>query len=310
MSVVATAPGKVNLLFRVGSTRDDGYHEVLSIYQAVSIREQVRVRSSSSARLLVSGSIIREQLDRVPRDGSNLVVRAAQVLADAYPAPERDAQGLEFEILKEIPLLGGMAGGSADAAAALVAVAKLWEIDVPRAELQLLAARLGSDVPFSLLGGTALGQGRGEKLTELESSPLHFVLVFSTDGLSTPEVFRTLDARRATWDAAQLNSRTTFTANELAEISDSLRSGNPERLAGLLENDLEAPACELLPQLAETLTLARSLGALHAQVSGSGPSIFLLAESEAHASSLCAAMRQRNHRALTAVGNAPGAQLG
>jgi 4-diphosphocytidyl-2-C-methyl-D-erythritol kinase len=215
VSVVATAPGKINLLFRVGGTRDDGYHEVLSIYQAVSIREQVRVRNSSSARLLVSGSIIREQLDRVPRDGSNLVVRAAQVLADAYPAPERDAQGLEFEIVKEIPLLGGMAGGSADAAAALVAVAKLWEIDVPRSELQLLATRLGSDVPFSLLGGSALGQGRGEKLTELESSPLHFVLVFSTDGLSTPEVFRTLDARRATWDAAQLNSRTTYTADEI-----------------------------------------------------------------------------------------------
>jgi 4-diphosphocytidyl-2-C-methyl-D-erythritol kinase len=305
----ASAPGKLNLLFRVGGNRSDGFHEVLSIYQAVNIREEVSVQHSKFAELSVSGSIVREQLDQVPRDASNLVFRAAAALASAFPGEGREPSRLAFEIDKRIPLLGGMAGGSADAAAALIAVAKLWNIDLPGEQLMKIATTLGSDVPFALLGATALGQGRGELLTELESHEFNWVLVFSSDGLSTPEVFRALDKRRSGWTDDQLAARAKLSPDELQQIKSILIKGDAKALADLLENDLEPIACELLPQLSETLRLGTTLGALHSQVSGSGPTVFLLAESAAHAESLCAELTLRGHVAIPAVGNAVGARL-
>lgn len=310
MSSVASAPGKLNLLFRVGETRPDGYHEVFSVYQAVSIREHVQVERSARSGLVVGGSIFRAQLDMVPRDGSNLVFRAAESLARAFPEPGRDSNQLKFEIEKSIPLLGGMAGGSADAAAALIAVAELWGIQPTPAQLLQLGATLGSDVPFALLGGTALGTGRGEVLSQLPSQTFDWVLVFAAEGLSTPEVFRALDAERRDWKPEQLASRTSQREIELETIKACLSAGDASSLAKLLENDLQPIACQLLPHLSETLKAGLGLGALHAQVSGSGPTVFLLAESASHAESLRAEMCKLGYLAVTATGNAPGARLG
>ena len=310
MRVTASAPGKLNLLFRVGDERDDGFHEVFSVYQAINIREHLTVQQAMELEILVTGSIARQQIDLVPTDRSNLVVKAAEQLAQTFPSQGRAGHRLCFEIEKGIPVLGGMAGGSADAAAALVAVSQLWDINLTEPELLSLGAELGSDVPFSILGGTALGQGRGEKLTKLDSAAYHWVLVFSAGGLSTPKVFQKLDELRAQQSGSGSASRINIAPPELSEIRDSLASGDPNRLARWLENDLEAPAIELLPQLGKTLELARSLGALHAQVSGSGPTVFLLAENEAHASWLVSELTVRQQVAVATTGNAAGAQLG
>jgi 4-diphosphocytidyl-2-C-methyl-D-erythritol kinase len=305
----ASAPGKLNLLFRVGDNREDGYHEVFSVYQAVTLRERVTVQKASQLEISVSGSIAQEQLALVPTDRSNLVVRAATELALFYPSSTRAAEQLRFEIVKAIPVLGGMAGGSADAAAALVALAGLWQLELKEWELEAIGARLGSDVPFAILGGTAIGQGRGEKLTRLESHPYHWVLVFSSKGLSTPRVFQQLDNLRSQRPSDPAADRTSVTAETVRKIRESLTSGDPSKLVSWLENDLQAPALELLPQLRETLQLAQSLGALHAQLSGSGPTIFLLAEGEDHANWLVEALTERQHIAVAAVGNAAGAKL-
>ena len=296
-------------MFRVGNNRDDDYHEVFSIYQAVSIRESVTVGPSAQLQISVSGSITPEQLEMVPRDHTNLVARAAGELALNYPSLSRSAEQISYEIEKRIPVLGGMAGGSADAAAALLALAGLWGLEIAEPELQEIGAKLGSDVPFALLGGTAIGQGRGEQLTRLDSSPYHWVLVFSPEGLSTPKVFRELDRLRGGTSGDWASDRTAITPTELREIQGSLTSADPKRLARWLENDLQTPAIQLLPQLGETLRQAQELGAVHVQLSGSGPTIFLLAEDESHSSWLVEQLTARQHRAVAVIGNAIGARL-
>jgi 4-diphosphocytidyl-2-C-methyl-D-erythritol kinase len=265
-SVTVRVPGKVNLYLSVGDRRDDGYHELTTVFHAVSLLDEVTVRNADMLSLDMAG----EGVDALPVDERNLAWRAAELLAEHVGR----APDVAISIEKSIPVAGGMAGGSADAAAVLVAMNALWELGVPRRDLHALAAQLGSDVPFALHGGTALGTGRGEELaTVLARSTFHWVLAFADGGLSTPAVFSELDRLRETAGAGR---------DEPPRLDDpepvlaALASGNPVELAPLLGNDLQPAALSLDPGLRRTLRAGADAGALAGIVSGSGPTCAFL----------------------------------
>ncbi|BBY14416.1 hypothetical protein MLIT_00080 [Mycolicibacterium litorale] len=192
-SVTVRVPGKVNLFLGVGDLRDDGYHDLTTVFHAVSLLDEVTVSTADTLSVELAG----EGMESLPTDRRNIAWRAAELMADHVGR----APDVAISIEKSIPVAGGMAGGSADAAAVLVAMNHLWELRVPRRDLHAMAAELGSDVPFALHGGTALGTGRGEELaTVLARSTFHWVLAFARKGLSTPKVFGELDRLRATAD--------------------------------------------------------------------------------------------------------------
>jgi 4-diphosphocytidyl-2-C-methyl-D-erythritol kinase len=272
-SVTVRVPGKVNLYLAVGDRRDDGYHELTTVFHAVSLLDEVTVRNADMLSLEMAG----EGVDALPADERNLAWRAAELMAEHVGR----APDVAISIEKSIPVAGGMAGGSADAAAVLVAMNTLWELGVPRRDLHALAARLGSDVPFALHGGTALGTGRGEELaTVLARSTFHWVLAFAADGLSTPAVFSEIDRLRETAGAGR---------NQPPRLDDpepvlaALASGNPAELAPLLGNDLQPAALSLNPGLRRTLRAGAEAGALAGIVSGSGPTCAFLCTSASSA---------------------------
>ncbi len=267
-SVTAQVPGKVNLYLAVGDLRDDGYHELSTVFHAVSLMDEVTVRAAEALTLKITG----EGADLLPTDERNLAWRAAELLADHVGR----APDVAITIDKSIPVSGGMAGGSADAAGVLVAMNTLWEVGVPRHDLHALAARLGSDVPFALHGGTALGGGRGEELaTVLARQTFHWVLAFADNGLSTPAVFAELDRLRNGDGPARLPAPEPVLA--------ALTADDPHRLASLLGNELQAAAVSLDPALRRTLRAGERAGALAGIVSGSGPTCAFLCTSAASA---------------------------
>lgn len=249
MKVAASAPGKINLFFTVGALQSDGYHEVVSIYHALNLRETVSVETADEFSLSVSGIT-----GGVPTDASNLAARAV-----SYISPE----AVSIHIEKQVPVAGGMGGGSADAAAALVAASTLFNTPF---ELEATVS-LGADVPFAILGGTALGKGKGELLTPLDTKGvLHWVLVPSSTGLSTPEVYRRLDELRPV-----------ASERDPQPMIDALASGDLAAIAANLHNDLQQAALDLRPELQETIDALERAGALKAMVSGSGPTVLALA---------------------------------
>lgn len=276
--VVASSPGKVNVFFAVGAFLKDGFHEVASCYQALSLREKVAVEMSGSFSISFAGPFAAECRELVPADARNLVYKAALELKElgAKLRPEM----MSYIIHKSVPIAGGMAGGSADGAAALVALNGLLEASLED-KLQEAAARLGSDVPFSLRGGTAIGVGRGDKLTPIDSSAvLHWVLTPSSEGLSTPDVYRKLDILRveAGIDVSKLEQ-----PEVPALLVAALISGNAYEVAEYMHNDLEIAALSLRPGLARVIEAGRKAGALKSMVSGSGPTIAHLALNRLHA---------------------------
>lgn len=266
-SVTVRVPGKVNLFLSVGDRRDDGYHELATVFHAVSLVDEVTVRNAD----LLSVQMVGEGAAEVPGDERNLAWRAAQLMADHVG---RSAD-VEIIIEKSIPVAGGMAGGSADAAAVLVGMNALWELGVPRRDLHAMAADLGSDVPFALHGGTALGTGRGENLaTVLARSAFHWVLAFSAGGLSAAAVYSEIDRLRQSGSPPRLENPEPLLA--------ALSSGDPRALAPLLGNDLQPAALSLQPALRRTLEAGTEAGALAGIVSGSGPTCaFLCASADA-----------------------------
>jgi 4-diphosphocytidyl-2-C-methyl-D-erythritol kinase len=304
MSVVATAQGKINLYFQVGSLLEDGYHEVASVYQAVSLAERVAVTSASEWGVSVTGSIAATQLAEVPQGPENLVIRAAFSLARRVGFEE--ASPIRFEIDKRVPVAGGMGGGSADAAAALVAVNELWCLGLDSTELAEIAAELGADVPFALAGGTALGTGTGTELRPVNSAQLHWVLITGTEGLSTPSVYAELDRLRV--EAGEpVTERAEAAVPE--QLLEALASGDLDVISELIHNDLEPAAISLRPELAQKISLAESLGGLRAMVSGSGPTVLCLARSLEHATELAEALSARGERAVAVHSSSRGAQL-
>lgn len=258
------APAKVNLHLGVGDVRPDGFHELVTVFQALSLHDDVTLTPSDALTLHVSGEGVRD----VPTDPTNLAARAVVALAERYG---RDPN-MRIEIAKGIPVAGGMAGGSADAAAALLGAATLWGLDIGRGELDEVAATLGSDVPFSLHGHTALGTGRGERLIPaLARGEFHWTLALAKEGLSTPAVYRELDRLREAGDPPR--------AGDPDALLSAVASGDPHRLAPLLANDLQAAALSLQPGLRRTLRAGMEAGALAGIVSGSGPTCAFLCAS-------------------------------
>jgi 4-diphosphocytidyl-2-C-methyl-D-erythritol kinase len=283
-AVTARAPAKINVHLAVGPLRPDGFHELRTVYLAVSLYDTVTAGPGEGLSLTVAGEGTGTATGGavVPADSRNLVWQAAELLARHAGVPADAA----LAITKAIPAAAGLAGGSADAAAALVALDALWGTRASRADLSGLAAQLGSDVPFSLLGGIALGTGRGEQLSPvLARTPWHWVLGIAGEGLSTPTVYAELDRLRA---AGRVPDGTDLAPAE--PVIAALRSGPPAALAAGLSNDLQAPALALRPALRRALDAASDAGAAAVLVSGSGPTVAALATDEAHAVRLTATL--------------------
>lgn len=294
-SVTVAAPAKVNLQLGVGPVRADGFHTLATVYQAIGLYDEVTVSAADVSALTVVGEGV--DVSGVPTDGSNLALRAALRLASHAGVPGTVA----MSIRKRIPVAGGMAGGSTDAAAALLACDRLWGLSTPRRELLSLAAGLGSDVPFCLVGGTATGTGRGEVVREVrDAGDYSWVVALPGGGLPTPSVFRELDRRHAgDLEEPRLSG----------ELLDALAAGDPKAVAALLSNDLEPAALALRPGLRELLDRGRAAGALAAMVSGSGPTCVFLAAEEDSAAEIAAALGDVGVAALVARGPVPGAHV-
>jgi 4-diphosphocytidyl-2-C-methyl-D-erythritol kinase len=298
--VVARAPAKVNVHLAVGPLRPDGFHELRTVYLAVSLVDTVTVRPGDGLSLAVAGEGAGGE---VPLDRRNLVWRAAELLAASAGVPADAAIALR----KTIPAAAGLAGGSADAAATLVALDALWGTRAARADLTDLAAQLGSDVPFSLQGGVALGSGRGEQLSPvLARTRWHWVLGIAGEGLSTPAVYGELDRLRA---EGRVPDGTEPASAE--PVIAALRGAGVPALAAALHNDLQAPALALRPDLRRALRAATDAGAAGALVSGSGPTVAALVSDEQAAVRLTAALAGAGvFRTVRAVhGPVPGARL-
>jgi 4-diphosphocytidyl-2-C-methyl-D-erythritol kinase len=277
-SVTVSAPAKINLSLGVGPVRRDGFHALATVYQAVGLHDEVTARDADEVSVRVrAGS--RLDLADVPTDETNIAVRAALVLAEHH----RVQRGVELTIDKTIPVAGGMAGGSADGAAALLACDRLWHLDTPAEELAELAAELGSDVPFALVGGTAIGSGRGEVVTPLMTRGEYWWVVAESErGLSTPAVYRRFD---------ELHAGAPVGTPELPdELMAALRGHDVAELGAALSNDLQPAALALRPELSTILELGLLESAHGALVSGSGPSCLFLCEGRSHAVQVAAGL--------------------
>ncbi|WP_405663464.1 4-(cytidine 5'-diphospho)-2-C-methyl-D-erythritol kinase [Streptomyces sp. NBC_01166] len=265
-SVTVRVPAKVNAQLAVGAPRPDGFHDLANVFLAVGLYDEVTVTPADTLRVTCSGP----DAHQVPLDATNLAARAAIALGARHGI----APDVHIHIAKDIPVAGGMAGGSADGAAALLACDALWATGATREELLEICAELGSDVPFSLIGGAALGVGRGEQLTPVEvGGSFHWVFAVADGGLSTPAVYGEFDRLTAGTDVPEPAASPALLA--------ALRKGDTTALAGALGNDLQAAALSLRPSLADTLAAGTSAGALAALVSGSGPTTaFLTADEE------------------------------
>ena len=294
--VTVRVPAKVNLHLSVGPTRGDGYHELVTVFHAISLHDEVTATPARDLSIGISG----EGADGLSPAEDNLAWKAAVLLAQragVQPA-------VRLDLAKGIPVAGGLAGGSADAAATLVACDALWGCGLDRVELLELAAELGSDVAFALTGGTALGTGRGERLTPvLAAGRWHWVLAVAGAGLSTPEVYGELDRLRAGTGPPA--------AGAPDRLINALRVHDPGALGRLLANDLQAPALALRPELRRTLRVGVDLGALGAVVSGSGPTCAFLSRSREGAVRLAAALAGAGvcRTVRVAYGPVPGARV-
>ena len=290
------APAKVNLHLTVGRVRPDGFHDLTTVFHAIGLYDDVELERADALSVEVTG----EAADQVPLDDSNLAVRAVRLLAEHTG----HASDVAVRIRKGIPVAGGCAGGSADAAAALVGCDALWGTALSKDELAALGAKLGSDVPFSLHGGTALGTGRGERLTPvLGQGTYSWVLALSGAGLSTPQVYAQLDRQREAGPVGVVR--------DPADVLAALRRGDAVALGRALGNDLQSAAVALQPSLRLLLETGRDLGALGAVVSGSGPTVALLARDDDHGIALASALS--GHGVCSAVrraeGPVPGARV-
>lgn len=294
--VTVRVPAKVNVQLAVGAARPDGFHDLANVFLAVGLYDEVTVTPADELRVTCSGP----DAAQVPLDATNLAARAAIALAARH--------GIEplvhIHIDKDIPVAGGMAGGSADGAGALLACDALWSTGATREELLGICAELGSDVPFSLVGGAALGVGRGEQLTPVETGgTFHWVFAVADGGLSTPAVYREFD---------RLTTGTAVPEPVASPVLlEALRSGDNKALAAALSNGLQPAALSLRPSLADTLAAGTTAGALAALVSGSGPTTAFLAEDEGSARKIAAALTASAtcRTARVATSPAPGATV-
>ncbi|MSO29164.1 MAG: 4-(cytidine 5'-diphospho)-2-C-methyl-D-erythritol kinase [Candidatus Planktophila sp.] len=298
-SVTVRVPAKINLQLAVGPCEADKFHNLVTVFQAISIYDDVTITKSepgSGITIAITG----DQTHGVPSDATNLAVKAAQLIADEY----NFIIDAHIEVKKSIPVAGGMAGGSADAAAVIVGLSELYDLDISREESLEFGARLGSDVPFMITGGTAIGQGRGDQLTAaLSRGTYHWVLALSSVGLSTPAVYQECDRLRAGLDIAAPQ-----TSDALMQ---SLLAADPKAVGLALQNDLQSAACSLRPALTLVLDVGEEYGALGAIVSGSGPTVAFLVENEEQGLDLAVALTSSGvvGNVARAFGPVPGAKV-
>ena len=268
--VAVQAPAKINLQLSVGPVRTDGFHDLVTVFHAIDLCDTITVRDNENISGAEFGITVTGEGARfVPEDASNLAVKAAALLAQHHGI----TRTATIEIDKRIPVAGGMAGGSADAAGVLIACDRLWELHTPMTVLEQLAAQLGSDIPFSLHGGTAIGTGRGEVLSPvIATGEFHWVIALMDGGLSTPKVYAECDRLRA--ENVQAENQPSVSEPLLM----ALRQGDPELLARSLTNDLQPAAISLMPKLRRVIDTGLELGALAGIVSGSGPTCVFLAK--------------------------------
>ncbi|WP_459611115.1 4-(cytidine 5'-diphospho)-2-C-methyl-D-erythritol kinase [Corynebacterium urogenitale] len=311
VSVTAVAHGKINLHLGVSDLREDGYHDLHTVFQSVSLKEQVRlveVASGEEETMTVAG----HDAHLVPTDRSNLAWRAVEAVQQLVLDAGAEVAPVSVHIDKGVPVAGGMAGGSADAAAALVAAVEFYfhrhpasnRLPAPSQQQQhAIASGLGADVPFCVLGGTALGVGRGDELASvMAGGQFHWALATDKRGLSTPRVFAQLDKQR---EQSAQGMRPDVRAGDTAELMRALISGDPEQLAPTLINDLQAPAISLMPSLRATLLAAKKAGALAAIVSGSGPTVAMLCRDAEHAVDVATAVSVEGKASATTTCSSP-----
>ncbi|XVU24849.1 4-(cytidine 5'-diphospho)-2-C-methyl-D-erythritol kinase [Actinoplanes sp. CA-054009] len=291
-------PAKINLHLGVGPLRADGFHELNTVYHAISLFDELTARAGDTLTLTMEG----EGTGALELDESNLIIRAAKALA----ARTRMPAYARLHLRKTIPLAGGLAGGSADAAATLIACDLLWGTGLSRDELADVGATLGSDIPFLLHGGTALGTGHGETVSPILARPTtwHWVVAIADGGLSTPAVYRKLDELRD-------SSFPPKALGDPDELMTALRQRDPAVLGAALGNDLQPAALALRPELAEVLQAGQRAGAVAGLVSGSGPTCVFLATDAGHAAQVAAGINAAGvcREAVTARGPMPGARV-
>jgi 4-diphosphocytidyl-2-C-methyl-D-erythritol kinase len=300
-TVHVRAPGKINLFLRVGDVGADGYHDVATAYQAVSLYEDVVARPDDRISVAFTGPMDTSSL---PTDSSNLAMKAAKLFARTTGV----TAGIRIEIEKHVPIAGGMGGGSADAAATLLACDAIWGTDLPKDAMLRMAAKLGADVPFALMGGTAIGTGRGDELSPaLAQGTFQWVLAIADFGLSTPAVYGELDRHRArhVGEVAPANPAPTVGT----DVLQALRAGDPRMLAAAMHNDLQAPALHLEPSLAKVIETGERNGALAGIVSGSGPTVAFLAADLDSALELQIALSAAQLNVVRATGPVHGARI-
>lgn len=282
--ISASAPGKINLFFSVGRVRDDGYHDVYSVYQAIGLRDIVTIEISDQNSLFVHGNLNQQQLDSVPTDQSNICFLAAR---EFFEYNQLDPVPLSIQIEKHIPVAAGLAGGSADAAATLINLQRLFETD---SDLHSIASNIGADVPFSLLGGTALGSGSGVELEPIDAHQAEYLIAYPNKGISTRESFAYLDQLRENLQEIQLRIPG-------SDFFEDLKLG--EKPTQLGQNDLTEPAVGMMPELAELIELGGF-------ISGSGPSVYFW-EPDA---TLISSLQESEFSWVLTTGDQPGARLG
>ena len=276
--VVARVPAKVNLQLSVGPLGSDGYHEVTTVFQAISLFDDLSVATAPVGNGL-SIDITGQTSNGVPADSSNLAIRAAELMIKNYDLPA----DLAIKLKKEIPVAGGMAGGSADAAGVIVGLDSLFELGLSRDEMESVGSKIGSDVPFSICGGVAIGSGRGDQITPALAKGNYFwVLALSNQGLATPSVYQECDRLREGLSIA--------TPQVSEPLMQALRAGDAKALGKALSNDLQSAACSLRPALRLVLDVGVDYGALGGIVSGSGPTVAFLVSSDEHAMDLTVAL--------------------
>lgn len=298
-SVVVRVPGKINLQLSVGPKEADGYHGIVTVFQSISLFDDVTVTKEEIGAGL-SLDINGDQVHGVPTDELNLAWRAAILMCQKYELPA----DLRIDIKKSIPVAGGMAGGSADAAATILAIDALFSLGQTREELHAVAAQLGSDVPFMLSGGTAVGRGRGDQVTSaLSRGTYHWVLALSTVGLSTPAVYTECDRLR--------EGMKVVTPQVSDHLLQALLAADPVALGKSLINDLQPAACSLRPALRLILDVGGEYGALGSIVSGSGPTVAFLVSDEDQALDLAVALTSSGvvGSVMRVSGPVPGARV-
>ncbi len=276
--VTARVPAKVNLQLSVGPLGADGFHEVTTVFQAISLFDDVTVATAEKGEG-IKISITGQTSGGVPADNSNLAVKAAQLMIKNYNLPE----DLVIKLKKEIPVAGGMAGGSADAAGVIVGLDSLFELGLSRDVMESVGSKIGSDVPFSICGGVAIGTGRGDQITPaLAKGSYNWVLALSGQGLATPSVYQECD---------RLREGLSIAPPVVSEpLMQALRAGDAKALGKALTNELQPAACSLRPALRLVLDVGVDYGALGGIVSGSGPTVAFLVSDDEHAMDLTVAL--------------------